>query len=200
MKKAKSVSLNHLVEYVYKKQLAIRFSKSEQSTKSGIYAGIGVLLLIMFSFSVFTGVRSIFASPTYASLDVSPKTTFTTLDDSQKVRKDVTLVLHRTGCRACISVEKPLSRELHVLRSNNPKRPYIVTDLAKMSSTQFQKLKKELPGILIYTDRVPTPLVANLHYSNGRWHVKQLSNTADKQKIQAVLDKSLQQSAGDKNK
>jgi hypothetical protein len=126
---------------------------------------------------------------TYDSIQVSYKTAMSQLKDAKAQGQDVTLILHRTGCKACESVESLVSKRVHKLsEKENSDTKYITIDLTTLSESQTNELIKMIPSATM-NGQIPSPEIVDLKAGiDGDYIVTDKAVGTDTDKIKSVLD------------
>lgn len=158
-----------------------------------IVVGLATVLIVAglsFVIKGYPAMQRARTPTTYSKLQSSPAKGIEQLKSAMDEKRDVTLVLHRTGCDACENAQPTIARAFYQDKKQNWKHLYVMFDVAHLTHEQFQYLENNVPGVMVQANHIPTPLVANLKAANGVWKVKSQSNTDSRQHILATFSKA----------
>lgn len=157
-------------------------------TRRGLLYGIAGIAILGGGAGLVASQQTASAD-TYQHIQVSYATAMAELKDAKKQGQDVTLILHRTGCTACESVETLVASRVNKLEKNNPNHRYITIDLVKLNAEQTKTLADMMPSVTI-DGHIPSPAIVDLTLTsdNDRYIVSEQSVGAKPDTIKSVLD------------
>lgn len=185
------IEIKGLIE---KAQLRIFILKDQYANfsylvRKGIIIGLCIMGIGLLTNNLFKTAPRGIINPKFSDISVVPKEGIKIIEKDKERDKEITLVLYRVDCKACGNVEKEVVREVGYLSSvKNANRDYIVMDIEKMTKDQFDYILQEFPQIVLYGNRIPSPLLANAKIKDKKWHVTEFSNSDDLEDIKKVLE------------
>ena len=159
----------------------------KRTRRGSVFVIGGVTVALLGGGMVYNNHAEKASANTYESVQVSYKTGMQQFKKAQSNQEDVTLVLHRTGCKACESVKTFVSDRVQKLRADNPDTKYIVLDLTKLNKSQTDELKTLMPSVLI-NGEIPSPAIVDMSQGVSGYIVTDKSLGTDKTTIKHVLD------------
>ena len=154
--------------------------------RKSLKIGVGLFLI---AFAVIFMLKNIATTDdTYKHISTPPITAFKDLEFNQK-EKQVTLILYRSKCKACLSVESNIAKKVNEMRKKSGSDIQVVNVL-DLEKPQLSFIQKNLSGILVNGNKIPTPLVANLTITEKGIIINKFSNTANFKNIDKILSMS----------
>lgn len=157
-------------------------------TRRGILYGMAGIIVLGGGTGLIVSQQNASAN-TYEHIQVSYATAMAELKDAKKQGQDVTLILHRTGCTACESVETLVSSRVNKLEKENHNHRYITIDLVKLNTKQTKELADMIPSVTI-DGQIPSPAIVDLTLSSdsNQYVVSDQSVGAKPDTIKSVLN------------